>query len=143
MTIAIIAALPVLAGIVAWLVETDEEAIERVTEECRRAILRSDASAVLSRLTPDATGEGYVGKGPLAPRGTHWIDQAKGRLRDVSLSLRTIEVEGDGARAVWAVQVRTRGREYPRIVRLLLTVDYRREPDGWRIARADAGDWSL
>jgi len=144
LVIAVVVALPVLIGVVAWLVETDREAIERMTDECRRALLRGDVDAVASRLAEDAVGEGYIGTGPLAARVDHWADQAKDRLDDLSLSLRKIVVEGDGAQAEWAVRADLKGvhGRYGQ-VRFLVRLEYRREPDGWRITRANAVDWSL
>lgn len=141
--IALVAALPVLIGVVAWLVETDEEAIERVTDEARRALLAGETETVTGLLTPDATSDGWAGRGPLVPRVAYWTDQARRRLARMTLSLRKIEVEGDGAHAEWAVQARLKHREMPRIFRCLLRLDYRRTPEGWRISHADAGEWSL
>lgn len=141
--IALVAALPVLIGVVAWLVETDEEAIERVTDEARRALVAGEQDPVIALLTPDAAGEGRIGRGPLGPRVAYWTDQARRRLEDLTLSLRTIEVEGNDARAEWAVQARLKHGEMPRRFRFLLRLDYRRTPAGWRISHADAGEWSL
>lgn len=143
--IAVVAALPVLIGVVAWLVETDQEAIERMTDECRRALLRGDVEAVTSRLAEQAEGDGYIGSGPLAPRVRYWADQAKERLGDLTLSLRKIVVEGDGARAEWAVRADglKRAHGHREQVRFLVRLEYRRGPDGWLITRANAVDWSL
>ena len=142
--IAVVAALPVLIGVIAWLVETDQEAIERMTDECRRDLLRGDVEAVTSRLAEEAEGDGYIGTGPLAPRVRYWADQTKERLRDLSLSLRKIVVEGDGARAEWAVRADLKGvHGYHGQVRFLVRLEYRRGPNGWLITRANAVDWSL
>ena len=55
-------------GVVSWLVETDEEAIERIAEECRMAFLAGDADRILGHLAEGARGDGLIDRGPLAPQ---------------------------------------------------------------------------
>ena len=123
------------------LIETDEEAIERLMEDCRKAALAGDSGKVLATLDPDATAGGFVGSGPLEPRIRHFLDRVKGRLEAIHLGRDKIEVDGDEARGRWTVKVTLREKEPVRPVLLSAVVRYRRAPEGWRIRHIEAGTW--
>ena len=127
----------VLGSLIAVLVETDEEAIERVTEECREAFLAGDADALIARSTTDATVSGLAGRGPLAESAREWVTRAGRRVAGATLSLRVIEVDGDDGRAEWLATVRMRDSEMVPFARLTVRIDYRRGPEGWRIRHVE------
>lgn len=125
------------AVITRMLVTTDEERIERLTMACRAAMLAGDAEAVRELLTEDATGGGWIGSGPLAPRIDGWADQAKRRVRDADLELREVEVEGDEARATARATVRLSAGGAAGLLWLRIELRCRRVETGWRIAHVD------
>ena len=51
--LAVIGAVSLLVGLLAYLIETDEESIERITEDCRDAFLDGDADFIVAHLDPD------------------------------------------------------------------------------------------
>ncbi len=132
-----LAAVPALVGGIAALVETDAEAIERLTGDCRTAFLAGKAGRILAFLAEDAEAEGAAGRGPLAPKVRPWVDRMKGRLQRIALDRRKIVVRGEDAEAEWTVTVHLRpGGEWPYpLVRMTARVGYRRGPSGWRIRK--------
>lgn len=126
--------LPVLIGGLAWLITTDREAIERLTDEVREAFLAGDADAAVARLAPGATIGGRLPEGPLEPVVRRYVSLAAERAAKIGLNLRRIEVDEDRAEAVWMVVVTLRDDDGPPLVRLDLRIRYAREADGWRIA---------
>jgi len=126
-----------LAVGLAAIIETDEEAIERVTNSCRNAFLERDAEAILAHLTTDAVYVQRTREEPLSSEVKRRLEQDRRRVDNVSLSLREIEVDGDDARATWRVMVRLDRTEGFPMFRFDARVDYRREADGWKIRRAE------
>ena len=127
----------VLGSLIAFLIETDEEAIERVTEECRAAFLAGDESAVLGLIDPGASAGGLIGKGPLARKFAEWSAESRRRVAGATLSLREIEVNGEDARADWLVTVRMKEEEAIPFFRVRARIEYRRHPEGWRILHVE------
>ena len=123
------------------LIETDKEAIERLMEDCRAAVLAGDSGKVVATLDPDATAGGFMGSGPLTPRVRHFLDRVEGRLQGLHLSRDKLEVDGDEARGRWTLKVTFSEKDPVRPVLLSVRVRYRRAPEGWRIRHAEAGTW--
>ena len=119
------------------IIETDEEAIERVTNACRLGMLGGDADAILDRVTDDALYIRQKRTKPLAPEVRERVDELRKRIGNISLSLRRIEVDGDDAHATWQVIVRMRPREGLPLVRFDVRVGYRREPSDWKVTRVE------
>ena len=130
--------IPIVVGLIAFLHESEEDAIERVAEICRQALLDGDAERILAHLEEDAKGAGLVGSGPLAPAVKRWLDQVKGGLRELDLSLREIVVDGEDARGVWLVKGRLkRSHEWGGRVVVEARVDFHRSPAGWLVRRVE------
>ncbi len=129
----------IIVGLVAYLHESDEDAIERVAESCRRALLDGDVERILAHLEDEAEGAGLVGSGPLAPAVKRWVDQVSGGLGKLDLSLREIVVDGEDARGVWLVKGRLkRSHEWGgSLVVVTARVDFHRSPAGWLVRRVD------
>jgi ketosteroid isomerase-like protein len=135
--------LVLVGGVVALIVglsalfESDEEAIERVTNACRLAVLDGNVEAVFDRLTDDAVYVHGKRERPLATEVRERVAQVQRRANNISLTLRRIEVDGDDARATWQVFVRMRpGERFP-VGRFDVRVGYRRGPSDWKVARVE------
>ncbi len=132
------ALIPIVVGLVAYLQESEEEAIERVAETCRRAVLDGDAKSVLAHLEDDAEGAGLVGSGPLVPAVKRWVGQELGRLRKLDLSLRELVVDGEDARGVWLVKARMkRPHDWGDLMIFEARVEFHRSPAGWLVRRVE------
>ncbi|MEN8149501.1 MAG: nuclear transport factor 2 family protein [Planctomycetota bacterium] len=122
----------------AALIETDAEAIRRVTNDCRRAFLDGDVEEILVHLASEAE---YVERGrkePLASSVRERVKQERRRIKGISLRLRDdIEVDGDVAHATWQGFVRMRPRERIPAGRFVVRVEYRRESDAWKVRRVE------
>lgn len=129
---------PIIVGLVAYLHESDEEAIERVAENCRQAMLAGDADRILAHLEEGAEGAGLVGSGPLAPAVLRWVDQVSGGLRELDLGLREIVVDGEDARGVWLVKGRLKDPHlYGDRVAVIARVEFHRSPAGWLVRKVE------
>jgi ketosteroid isomerase-like protein len=134
----IIALIPIIVGLVAYLHESEEEAVERVAEVCRQAVLDGDIEKILQHLMEDAEGAGLMGSGPLAPAVRRWMDEVSDRLREVDLSRREIVVDGVDARGEWLVKARLkRSHDWGGRVVVIARVDFKRGPAGWLIRRVE------
>jgi len=129
---------PIVVGLFVFLHESEEDAIERVAEDCRRALLDGDAERILAHLEEGAEGAGLVGSGPLAPAVKRWVNQVSGGLRKLDLSLREIVVDGEDARGVWLVKGRLKDPHlYGDRVAVIARVDFHRSPAGWLVRKVD------
>ena len=136
MMLAAVALAALLAGVIAYLIETDEEKIERVLDVTVRAALRGDVPEVQRYVEQDATGGGRLGEGLLAPKIGYWVREARQRVEDVSLDLAGLNVEGDVAEGTWngvATLKRDPAFPYGRVP-FVAEVKFHRGPDGWRIS---------
>jgi hypothetical protein len=134
----LVALTPVVIGLVAYLHESDEDAIEKVAEDCRQAILARDVERVLAHLEENAELAGLVGSGPLAPVVKRRAGQKKGGLRKLDLSLREIVVDGEDARGVWLAKGNLReSQDWGDRVLALARVDFHRSPAGWLVRRVE------
>jgi hypothetical protein len=134
----LVALTPVVIGLVAYLHESDEDAIEKVAEDCRQAILAGDAERMLKHLEEGAEYAGIMGSGPLTPAVKRRVDRETGGLRKLDLSLREIVVDGEDARGEWLVKGDPRETGelvYPLVV--LVRVDFHRSPAGWLVRRVE------
>ena len=138
LVLASIALVVVLIVGLAALIETDAEAIRRVTNDCRLAFLDGDVEEILGHLTGDAAFEERGRKEPLALEVRGRVKQVGRRVAGISLRLRDdIEVDGDVARATWKGFVRLRpGEQFPG-GRFAVRVEYRRESDQWKVCRVE------
>jgi len=119
------------------IIETDGEAIERVTNACRLGVLGGDVDAVLTHMTDDAVYVRQKRTRPLATEVRERMKRLRKRVGKISLRLRSIEVDGDDAHATWQVFVRMRpGENFP-LGRFDVRVGYRREPSDWKVARVE------
>jgi hypothetical protein len=138
----VLAFVPAVVGVVSYLIETDQEAIERIVEEARRAFLSGDADRILKNLADGATAGGLIGNGPLAPEVVRWVGQERRRFADVSVRRREVVVEGDLAKGEWLVSATLRhghGDDWPRAsYQAVVAVEFERGPDGFRIRHAVA-----
>lgn len=133
--LAVLALIPLTVGVVAHLIETDEEQIERVLDEAVRAAIAGDAEAVIQRVTSDATGGGWIREGELLPRMQYLVGEAHGRVESASLDLKRLEVEGDDARGTWHGGARLkRGQPLGRAL-FEVAIDFRRVGESWLIRR--------
>jgi ketosteroid isomerase-like protein len=135
----VLVALVVVAIVgLAALIETDAEAIRRVTNDCRLAFLDGNVEEILVHLADDATFDVRARKDPLDAEVRRRVEQARGRVMGISLSLRDdIEVDGDVATATWQSFVRMRpGEQFP-AGRFTVRVEYRRESDLWKVRRVE------
>jgi hypothetical protein len=133
----LIALIPLLVGVIAHLVETDEEQVERVLDEAVRAAIDGKERAVVQRLTPDATRGGWLGEGELLPEVGSRVREAHGMVESVSLDLQSLTVEGDEARGTWTGVAKLRRRSRMPYGRVLFAADleFRRVQESWRICR--------
>ena len=136
----------VLIGLVAALavglsalIETDGEAIERVTNACRLGLLGGDVDAILARMTDDAVYARGKHEKTLATEVQERVAQLRRKIARISLSLREIQIDGDDARATWQVFVRMRpGEDFPMgRYGVRVRVEYRREPSDWKVRRVE------
>jgi ketosteroid isomerase-like protein len=125
-----------IAGLSA-IIETDGEAIERVTNACRLGMLDGDVEAILDHVTDDAVYVRQKRTRSLATEVRERVERLRKRVGNITLSLRSIEVDGDDAHATWQVFVRMRpGEEFP-MGRFDVRVGYRREPSDWKVTRVE------
>jgi hypothetical protein len=138
LVLVLIGLVPIAVGLCAYLHESEEEAIERVAEICRQALLDGDADRIVAHLTEDAEVAGLMGSGLLASGLSRRVDQASGRLRKLDLSLRDMVVDGENARGVWLVKGLLRSSEDwgDRVV-VVARVDFRQSPAGWLVRRVE------
>ena len=138
LVLVLIGLVPMIVGLLAYLHESEEDAIERVAEICRQALLDGDAERIAAHLTEDAELAGLMGSGPLAPGLSRRVDQASGRLRRLDLSLREIVVDGEVARGIWLVKGRLKDPHvYGDRMGAVARVDFRKSPAGWQVRRVE------
>ena len=138
LVLVLVALIPIVVGLVAYLYESEEDAIERVAEICRLAVLDGDAELILAHLEESAEGAGLVGSGPLVPAVKRWVNQELGGLRKLDLSLRELVVDGEDARGVWLVKARLkRPHAWGELVVVKARVEFHRGPAGWLVRRVD------
>jgi hypothetical protein len=143
--LAVIGAVSLLVGVLAHFIETDEEAIERITEECRDAFLDGDADAIVAHLDAEATGNVRIDRGPLAELARRVVASHGERVRRIEFVRREIQVEGDEAQGRWLAWVtlnRGSRRHGPPggVFKVQAMIDFRRGPDDrWRIWKVDVG----
>jgi hypothetical protein len=134
----LVALTPVVIGLVAYLHESDEDAIEKVAEDCRQAILAGDAERMLKHLEEGAEYAGIMGSGPLTPAVRRRVDRETGGLRKLDLSLREIVVDGEDARGVWLAKGNLReSQDWGDRMVVLVRVEFHRSPAGWLIRRVE------
>jgi hypothetical protein len=134
-----VALIPAVIGIVSFLIETDREAIERIVEDSRRAVLSGDAGRILRHLADGATVGGRIGQGLLAPVASRHVDQERRRFSGLTVRCRKIVVEGDEARGEWLVTAAPRhdgGEQWPAFT-ALVAVRFVRGPDGFLVRHAE------
>ena len=140
--LALIVALGVLVGVVAYVVETDEEAIVRITEECRDAFLDGDADRILAHLDPEATGSVRIGRGSLAENARRAVREYSRRVTAIEFVRKEIRIDGDKAEGRWLAWVKLKdaapGIEVG-VFKLSARIEYRRSAEGWRILRLEVG----
>ena len=133
--LAVFALIPLTVGVVAHLIETDEEQIERVLDEAVRAAIAGDAERVFPRLTQDATVGGWISEGELLPRLRDLVGRAHRDVESATLDLERLEVDGDDARGTWKGGARLRrGGLYGRAL-FEAAIEFRRSGDDWLIRR--------
>jgi hypothetical protein len=131
----LIVLLPLAVGIVAHLIETDEEKVERVLDEAVRAAIAGDAEGVSRRLAPEATRGGWLGEGPLPSEVEYWVKEAHRRVEDVSLDPKSLTVSGDDARGTWTGLATLKRSEMYRSVPFSADIEFGRSQESWRIRR--------
>jgi ketosteroid isomerase-like protein len=140
-TRAVLGLVVLIVGVIVGLkaiIETDEEAIERVTNACRAAFLERNVDGILANLTADAVFRDGNRNRSLADEAGARVEQVGRRVESISLNLREIEIDGDDARALWRVNVRLRrkGQGVP-FGRFDLRAEYRRESEVWKIRHVE------
>lgn len=126
----------VIVGVIVGLkaiIETDEEAIERVTNACRAAFLERNVDGILTNLATDAVFRDGNRNRPLSDETRVRVEQVGKRVQAISLNLREIEIDGDEARALWRVNVRLRRKGGVPFGRFDMRAEYRRESEVWKI----------
>jgi hypothetical protein len=128
-----------LYGVLTVVIESDEDAIKRVTNACRVAFLSGDAVGLRVHLAEDAAYVRGVREESLSSLVEQRLAREAERVADIALTLREIEVDGDDARATWRVAVRMKPRRREPIPRgsFDVRVDYRREPEDWKVTRLE------
>ena len=115
-------------AVVAALVETDEERIEKLVEEMRVAALDRDVPGLLAGVSEDVEYPG--GREALRRRIESVLERHP--PDHISVELRDLEVDGDGAEAeveVWYT-TRTLGGRPGRVT---FRTRFGRGEDGWRV----------
>ncbi|MHC4473799.1 MAG: YybH family protein [Planctomycetota bacterium] len=141
LALAVIAGVSLLVGVLAHVIETDEEAIERITEDCRDAFLAGDVDRILAHLDPEATGSIRIGRGKLADLVRSVVERHSGRVRGIVFARSEIRVDGDDAQGRWLawVTLKRSSGHTAGVFKLQVEIEYRRGPDGWRIRRVEYG----
>jgi hypothetical protein len=121
------------------VIESDTDAIKRVTNSCRVAFLSGDVEGIRVHLADEAVYARGVVEESLSSVVEQRLAREGKRVADIALTLREIEVDGDDARATWRVAVRLRPRRREPIPRgsFDVRVEYRREPEDWKVTRVE------
>jgi ketosteroid isomerase-like protein len=138
--LAVIVAVAVGVGLLAYVIETDEEAIERITLECRDAFLAGDVDRILAHLEPEATGTGWLGRGSLADGARRAVERYSSKVTAIEFARKEIRVDGEEAEGSWLAWVKIRDvapGQAIGVMKVKARVEYRRGADGWRIRRVE------
>ena len=140
--LAVIVAVAIGAGVLAHFIETDEEAIERITLDCRDAFLAGDVDRILAHLEPEATGTGWLGRGSLADGARRAVERYSSKVTAIEFARKEIRVDGEDAEGRWVAWVKIEDvapGQVIGVVKVNARVDYRRGANGWRIRRVEVG----